>query len=556
MSDLLSPISRGIDRTLTLLGRSIDRTVGIVSPRSEVQRIHDRIMVDKARMYAAAKVTRSTGDWMPVNQDANVLIRSSAPMLRARVRQLVRDCPHFARAVNIQVEFTVGTGMHFQSRIQNTKWQPGSKESRLDRVACQKIEDAVNWWMDEADAAGRLHFGEMERLAKRQDVEVGEYLFVKTFIKNSKRYIPFALSAYETDWLTSDYSLVAAGNQVEQGKEFDPLTGCIVAYHFRRPTGFGIYDLGSATGKTTRIPAEYVVNGFDQHRAGQMSGISPLVTAVLIAHDLDDFIGATVDTAKLAAKYLALIETANPAEFQGARGATAVNGQKIEELENAIIEYLRPGEKVTFAKPDTVGAAFDPFTKFILRVQAIGSGISYSLLSGDYSDTNYTTLRGERQDMLRMFKYPQFRHVKHFAAPIIQEAIGWAVMSNKLVLPGYASNPRPWWRAVYIPPGAEPIDPLRESKANRDDMAGGLRSPQEIAAARGRDLEEVYDEIAEARDMAEARGLNFEEADTALAGNPAALGATEGAPTAAIKKAVRAAVEDALLLLEGEDNAA
>lgn len=551
MSKILTPITSGIDRAMGFLARGVDRSIGIISPRSEVQRIYDRDMVLKARMYAAAKVTRSTGDWIPVNQDPNVLIRSSAPMLRARVRQLVRDCPHFARAVNVQVEFTVGTGTHFQSRVQNPRWVPGSTEPRLDRMACQKIEDAVSWWMDEADATGRLYFGELERLAKRQDVEVGEFLFVKTFIKDPNRYIPFAVMAYETDWLTSDYSQVAEGNQVEQGKEFDPLTGRIVAYHFRRPSGFGIYDLGTASGKTTRIPAEYVVSGFDQQRPGQLCGVSPLVTAVLIANDLDDYIGATVDTAKLAAKYLAIIETADPAAFQGARAQTAATGQKIEELENAIIEYLRPGEKVTFAKNDTPGNNFSPFTKFILRVMAIASGVSYSLLSGDYSDTNYTTLRGERQDLLRMFKYPQFRHVKHFTAPLIQEAIGWAVMSGKLNLPGYATNPRPWWRASYIPPGAEPIDPLRESKANRDDMESGLRSPQEIAASRGRDLEEIYDEIAEAKAMADERGLTFGEVDTALAGNPAALGAEEETTTkGTIKKAVRSAVEDALLFLE------
>lgn len=540
MADILSRIASGIDRA-----------VGILSPKSELSRIHGRTLVSQARIYAAAKVTRSTGDWIPVNQDANTLIRSSAPMLRARVRQLVRDCPHFARAVNVQVDFTVGCGMHFQSRVQNPKWAPGSEEPRLDRLACQKIEDAVSWWMDEADASGRLHFGELERLAKRQDVETGEYLFVKTLLKDPKRFIPFAVMAYESDWLTSDFSQVAKGNEVDQGKEFDPATGRIVAYHFRRPSGLGVYDLGIASGKTTRIEAQYVVNGFDQQRAGQLSGVSPLVTAVLIARDLDDYIGATVDTAKLAAKYLALIETPDPVQFQAGRVET-VDGRKFEELENAIIEYLRPGEKVTLAKNDTVGETFSPFTKFILRVMSIGSGVSYSLLSGDYSETNYTSLRGERQDLLRMFKYPQFRHIKHFTAPLIQEAIGWSVLAGKLKLPGYEANPRPWWRAVYIPPGAEPIDPLRESKSNRDDMAGGLRSPQEIAAQRGRDLEEVYDEIAEAKAMAKERGLSFEEADTALANNPAALGAS--AEERSLKRTIERAVSEALLL-EGDDHA-
>ena len=53
------------------------------------------------------------------------------------------------------------------------------------------------------------------------------------------------------------------------------------------------------------------------------------------------------------------------------------------------------------------------------------------------------------------------------------------------------------------------------------------RSPQEIVTARGRDLEEVLDEIAEAKKMAEDRGLTLGEVKTPLKQNPAAMGASE-----------------------------
>lgn len=540
----------GILRTI---GSGIDRTIGLFAPRNELQRIADRAMVEKARrmqsrMYAAARPSRGTGDWIPVNQDINTIIRDSAHNLRGRVRQLVRDQPHFARAVQVQVDFAVGTGTNFQSRIRNANWKPGDKnQPRFNRPLCQQVEDAVAWWMDEADASGRMHFGELERLAKSQDVEVGEFLFVKTFIKDPKRYIPFALMPYEVDWLTTNYQQIAAGNEADQGKEFDPVTGRIVAYHLQPPSNFGLYGLKSQS-KAVRIPAEFVLNHFETKRAGQLSGVSPFVTAVLIARDLDDYLGATVDTAKLAAKYLALVETTDAAAFQAARGVTDENGKKIEELENAIIEYLRPGEKITFAKNDSPGETFDPFTRFILRVVAIATNCSYTLLSGDYSQTSYTTLRGERQDLVKMFAFPQFRHVKHFTAPCIEEAIYWAYMTGKLKLPSdFIANPRPYYRGLYIPPGMEPIDPLRESKANRDDMESGLRSPQEIAAKRGRDLEEVYDEIAEAQEMAEERGLDFAVTSTALANNPAALGATDN------RSALRSMIQEELLMMEDTD---
>lgn len=534
------------------IGSGIDRAIGLFQPRNELQRIADRAMVEKARrlesrMYAAAKPNRGTADWVPVNQDINTIIRESSNNLRGRVRQLVRDCPHFSRAVQVQVDFTVGTGTNFQSRIRNTSWKPGAKgESRFNRKLCQSVEDAVSWWMDEADASGRMHFGEIERLAKAQDVEVGEFLFVKTFIKDPKRYIPFALMPYEVDWLTTSYQNVAAGNEADQGKEFDPVTGKIVAYHLQPPSTFGIYGLKNSS-KAVRIPAEFVLNHFETKRPGQLSGVSPFVTAVLIARDLDDYLGATVDTAKLAAKYLALIETSDQAGFQTNR-VTTENLKPIEDLENAIIEYLRPGEKVSLLKSDPASDTFEPFTRFILRIVAIATNCSYTLLSGDYSQGSFTTMRMERQDLLKMFAFPQFRHVKHFTAPCVNEAIYWAYMVGKLRMPAnFIADPRPYYRGVYIPPGMEPIDPLRESKANNDEMAAGIRSPQEIVGKRGRDLEEVYDELAEAKEMAEERGLTFGEVSTALANNPAALGATDN------KRAMRAMIQDELLLMEDID---
>lgn len=497
------------------------------------------------RQYAAAKVNRLTGGWIPVNQNVNEIIRTSATLLRSRIRQLIRDFPYFARAANVLVDFTVGTGTNFQSRVINPNWKPGSKEKKIDRVTSQRIEDAVSWWMEEADASGRLHFAELERLAKRQEVESGEFLFAKTQIRDRNRFAPFAIMAYEADWLTNSHTSPSGKNEIDQGVEYDPKTGQVAAYHLADPWGWG---------KTTRIPAEHVLHGFDLHRPGQLRGVSPFVTAVLIAHDLNDYLDATIDTAKLAAKYLAIITTNDPGGFQAMRtvsGTGADAGKKIESLENAILEYLRPGEDIKFAKNDNPGETFDPFTRFVLRMVSIATGTSYTLLSGDYSQTNYTTLRGERQDLIKMFAPHHDRHIRHFTAPVIREAVTSAVLAGRLDLPGYFTDPRRYWRAVYIPPGMEPVDPLRESKANRDDIDAGLRSPQEIVARRGRDYEEVLDELAEAKEMAEERGLSFDAGDTALASNPDKLGASEsGGRAENYRKIAQEAAERAVLMME------
>jgi len=468
------------------------------------------------RMYAAAKQSRLDGGWIPVDQNINRIISQSSAAIRARTRQLVRDFPYFQRAVNIHIDYTVGAQMNFQARVKDPS-DPKRFNSRIN----QQIEDAVAWAMDEIDASGKQHYNEMRQLIKRQDIETGEGILVKTNLKESNRYIPMAVQMFEADWLTDLHAKIERGNKLDQGIEYDPMTGRVVALHFSDPDNLR---------KPTRVLAEEVLHGFEMLRPGQLRGISPFTTAILIANDINDYVGATIDTAKLAARYLALVTTSDPGAFQALRtteGEGADEGKKIEELEHAIIEYLRPGEEIHFAKNENPGNTFEPFVKFISRILAIATGTSYELLTGDYSGLAYVNLKTIRSDLMRQFKRPFLRHTRQFDQPLVRAIIDQAVMKGRLDLPGYFSNPYPYLQAEFMQPGIDSPDRLRDGKADTTDIANLTRSPQEIVASRGRDFVTVLDEIVEAQRLAEERGLSLAEVSTALANNPAKLGAEE-----------------------------
>jgi hypothetical protein len=227
------------------IGSGFDRLVGVFSPAHALRRMAARDLLANARRaekYAAAKTNRLTGSWHPVNSGVNDIIGASSSAVRGRVRQLVRDFPYFARAINSLTDYTVGEGIIYQARVQDA-------EGKLDRKLNQKIEDALAWWGDEADIAGKLHFYEIMRLAKRQDVESGEFLIVKTRAKDRNRYLPLALQVYEADWLASpNVRDLPSGRKEDQGIEYDGATGAVTAYHLTDPDGWG---------KTKRIPASF-----------------------------------------------------------------------------------------------------------------------------------------------------------------------------------------------------------------------------------------------------------------------------------------------------------
>lgn len=500
----------------------IDRTIGVISPEAEYHRRVARVHADKMRQYAAAKTSRLLGDWIPANQDINSIIRQSDKVLKSRTRQLVRDFPYFNRALNILTNYTVGTGIRFQSHVAKAD---GTHNKKL----ITKIEDAVAWGMDELDASGKLHGFELERLAKRQDIESGEFLFVKTLITNPNRYIPYALIAYETDWLTSAYTKAAAGNVVDQGIEYEPGTGRVIAYHFAVPSGYAPGNLTAST-QTMRVPAENVLHNFQALRPGQLRGVSPFVTAILVSHDLGDYLDAEIDTAKLAARYLAFVKSSDIGGFQRLRTTTDDTGKKIESIENSIIEYLRPGEDITIAQHNRPGQTFEPFVKFVLRMVAVATDTTYELLTSDYDSISYSNLRGIRNDFAVMMKPHQQRHIMHFTQPVIKDIIDYAVLAGKLNIPNFWPNKREYYKGTFTPPGMESIDPLREGKAWIEQIKAGLRSPQEIAAARGRDFEEIITEIAEAKKLVEEKGLDWNglyDISTTLTQNPASIGASD-----------------------------
>lgn len=466
----------------------------------------------KGKRYAAASFPRTSADWNPVDTDFNSLIQSSSAEIRSRVRQLVRDFPYFKRALQKAVDYIVGPGIVYQARVTM------SPAGKLNKQLNQKIEDVAKFWMEQADYSGKLHYYEIMSLAKRQELEAGEYIVVKRVPKNKNRFLPYALQLMEPDWLTESGAIMAqteAMSTISQGIEYDTTTGEVLAYHFTNPDSWG---------KPERIPADQVIHGFETVRPNQLRGVSPFVSAVLLAHDLDDYMCAEIDAAKMAAKYLAMVETPDPESRMNALGATTDDdGNKIEELQNAIIEYLRPGEKITLASNPRPGNNFPPFVRLILCMISIATDIPYSILSGDYQNMNYSVGKTERNDFLQSLKTPITRHIRHFCNPTIRPMIDAAVMLGKLKLPQYSTNPWPFYACEWQPPGMESIDPLRESKANISEVQELLRSPQEITRARGREYEDVLNEIAEAKEQAKKRGLTPQEANTALANNPAAV---------------------------------
>lgn len=502
------------------------RTARRLPRRSTGQQAEPRAIASGKRYHAAAQ-SRLIGTWLPGGQDQNRLIALASPLLRSRVRDLVRNFPPFSRAVDGVVAFVVGRGSRFQSLAVDSKGQPDLKVRQI-------IESRFRAWMDEADVTGKLHYYELKQLAMRQEMESGEYLF-RFVTPHGRGRHPLALQMHESENFAETQSIATPdGVEMFQGVEFDSLTGEVLAYHLQQ-NPYQLLGTQSAGWKTWREPAGNVLHGFRVLRPGQLRGVTPFAPAILCAKDMADYTEAELDAAKLAAKWLAFVTSEDPAAMQGfpgTPGGKALAGlqrEDIEDLTNAMIEYLRPNEKVNFApSPNRPGDSFERFSRHTLRFVAIVAPLPYEILSGDYTDINYTTSKASRNDFAQLLATHKFRLEQHLDRRVFHRFLNHEALTQDY-LPGYFENPGRYRRAMWIPAGMPSVDPLRDGKADIDAINAHLKSPQQVILARGDDPEEVLMQWAGWMQLCEQYGVDPDLAgiNTSLANNPAKLGAAE-----------------------------
>lgn len=462
--------------------------------------------------YNGAQPSR-LDNWTPVNDTINHLIGHASPRLRARVRDLVRNFPLFTRGVNGYTAFVVGRGARFQSLAMLPDGSP-------NLTARRKIEQRFRAWM-ESDACvnGKMHFYELQQLLCRQMMECGEGLFQEV-CRKQYRINPFSLLPIEPDRLTD------LGARVDDRESQGVFAGIEYLRETGEPTYYNIADDGY-TVQTHRVPAARIFHVFQTLRCGQLRGVTPFAPAIIVARAMADYTQSELDSAKMAAKYLAMITTDNAEGFQAARGLIGKKGPAtqppIENLENAIIEYLRPNEKIEFANtPNRPGDSFDRFSRFATRMVSICVDVPYEIMSGDYTNINYSTSKASRGDAGMLLAPHKFLLEQRFSAPIFRRWLDYEALTQDY-LPNYWQDPELYRRSMWIPAGMPSVDPQRDGRADIDAIVACLKSPQEAILGRGADPEEVLAQTAEWNSMVQLYNVQVGQPSTAMAHNPAAL---------------------------------
>lgn len=439
---------------------------------------------------AASTSDKGRKGWTTSNAGPNA-VGTSAPYIRARARDMVRNDAHCARAVDVIAGNVVGSGITVSARV-------AANDDRSKALAAEHDRLWESWCELHADIEG-VHTREaLEGVTARGWIEAGEGFLVRRIDTSLARIgqVPLRLEVLEADMCDETLNQrLDSGGRIVQGVEFDG-AGRRVAYWFHAEHPGEGHPFGVGRTPPVRIPAEDVIHLFLPLRPRQVRGIPFLATILAVKADLDTYERAELARKATEACVTAFVIPGDSAESDDDEGlipsAVDSDGVQVEDLQPRMILRLKNGKDVRFNSP-AISANYDTYKRAMLQSIAVGMGLSYEWLSGDLSQANYSSLRGGLIEFWRLIESLQY---SHFAPKVTARVHRWWCEAAYLA----GLLPVPYVPADMIAPARGSVDPARETLGDILEVRAGFSPWEDKVAARGNQPRKILDQRKVLRD--------------------------------------------------------
>lgn len=464
----------------------LDKAIAAVAPGWAVKRAAYR---DYLRSYEAGEVNRFNDDWTPVNADTENTDKVQRDLIKARARYLENNSDIAAAAVNGIVRNVVGTGIKPQARTP-------------DEALNQQIEALWMEWTrpKNCDVTEQQGFYELQGLLLRRQIYDGEIFIKKVYDRRAA--VPLKLQVIKSD-LLSQYLLYApkTNNIIRSGVELDEHLKPLAYWIDKKsPDGYVMYD-------PDRVAAKDVIHLWHRTQPDQVRGMSYLTPIIKRVKDMQDYLDAETMAARIAACFSLFITTTGGAGSIGRGWKKDAEGKPLQRIRPGMITHLAPGESVTPASPSRGTTNAKDFISVEQRLAGAGLGLSYELMSRDFTKSSFSAARQGMLEDLKTFKPMQDYLATHLCQPVYEEFMDAAVLAGRLRIPDYWANRAAYVAADWIRPGQAWIDPASEVKADISAIQNGGKTLAQWCAERGYDWREQLQQMALEKETAEKLGL-------------------------------------------------
>ena len=505
----------------------IDRVVNYFDPVRAVQRYRARVFMGLAGGYlGGSKTRRNLKQWTPWGYDADSDILPDLPTLRERSRDLIRNAPLAAGAINTKVTNVVGTGLKLQSRIDRkilnlTDEQADAWEENTER------EWRLFWDSKNCDAARTLNGNAITRLVYRQAKENGDVFIVLSRIPIKNFPYDLKLQVVEADRVCNkdnamDTDTLSGGIKKDQ-------YGAPVKYHILKQHPGAIHTLRKNM-EWQEIPAfgpdlslRNVIHLYSPTRPGQTRGVPDLAPVIELLKQLDRYTEAELTASVISGMFTTFVESESGEPTLDLTDIADETGAKTSDkdykLSSGLIVSLAPGEKIHDTNPGRPNATFDPFVLSVLRQAGVALELPFEILIKHFT-ASYSASQAARLEAWKYFISERQWLAANFMQTIYEIWMYEAVAKERIFAPGFFSDSLTHWAylgAEWIGPARGQIDELKEINAAEKRVEMGVSTLSEVTAEMtGGDWEKKHPQSVKEHNMRGQAGLISEKKEPGI----------------------------------------
>ena len=498
--------------------------------------------------YEGGRSDRSaTRNWLPRIGSPDSDVVPDLQPVRSRGRDLARNAPLIAGALDTNLSSIVGPGL--------------VPHPRLDRAFLGLTEEQANdwqrqasriWWAvagsTELDIRRRFNFAQLTHIMLRSYMTDGDHFFRRRFKERKGSLLGLKIQLIEADRISNPNNKPDTPTLIE-GVEIDD-DGAFVKFHvmdrhpgeilsFTAPKWTEQPAFGPETGEALMRQVASI------ERDGQTRGISLLAPVIESVKQLTRYGGAELDAAVATSFISLIIESeggalgelpsmgtgANEAPVGFTGGAASASADRQIHLAPAAVVGLRPGEKISTFNPNRPNTAFEAFFRAWCSIVGVGIGLPHELLIKHFT-SSYSASRGAMLEAWRGFLTRRsLIVVDQWAQPVWEWMVSESVARGYLSAPGYFDDPlikAAYCECQWTGPIMGQLNPLDEANAAKIRIDTGTSTLEEETAANtgGDDWSRKHEQRAREHAMRVKAGL---EPEIANVSTRAAI--NEAAPT-------------------------
>jgi lambda family phage portal protein len=525
----------------------VDRVIASVSPSWGLRRMESKVRLEAATRFFGgpggfngARMSRpAMKEWTPFPRSPDADAIPDLPALRGRSRDLERNAPIAAGALNTQVTSVVGEGLTPHPRVDREYLNLTDEEA--DAWERQASRLWTIWSTSRAcDFERRTNFDGLTSLTLNGWLSGGDIFAVRRYSERPGDPFGLRVQLIEADRVSNPNRVIDTERLIG-GIELDADS---VPFRIHVADGYpgdwwqaGVIQwtpveiYGAETGSLR------VLHVLEQKRPGQTRGIPYLAPVIESLKQLDRYAEAELMAAVIASFFTVFIKTpalgddstdlltdqGNPATKNAFGGGTTDI-----RLGQGTVLGLAEGEEIQIADPKRPNAQFDPFFRAFLNQVGVALDLPHELLIKQFT-SSYSASRAALLEAWRGFKRRRRWLVWSFCQPTYEWMLEEAIARGLISAPGFLSDPlarQAWAGTAWSGPTMGQLNPMDEANAIEKRITVGVSTLQrETAELSGEDWESTHAQRSKEHKLRVAADL-----EPALAGASTTVRLTPNAP--------------------------